>query len=310
MEQRDRQKAMIEAAMIATLTTIFVLGTVYIPVLSILMVLIPVPFLVLAARRSTRYAFFSLLVTVLLIGVLTGILYSLLIFVIFGPLAIVMGAWIRKEKHPHEIIFAGAFASAAATFLLIYLIGLATGIQLTLELGQMFENLFQQQIDSLQQLSIDPATAEEMIQYVLLIIPGLIMVQALFGAFINYYLTVAVLRRSHSYQQELPEFSRFKLPGHVVMGSFLVLMLSWLTSYADWLHTEGMVANTVLLIVMVFFMQGLSVISFWIKRTRVPKWLRIVVLLSLVIISPIITVIAMLGLLESMINFRKISSSK
>ncbi|SFI22407.1 Uncharacterized conserved protein YybS, DUF2232 family [Tindallia magadiensis] len=310
MEQRDRQKAMIEAAMIATLTTIFVLGTVYIPVLSILMVLIPVPFLVLAARRSTRYAFFSLLVTILLIGVLTGVLYSLLIFVIFGPLAIVMGAWIRKGKHPHEIIFAGAFASAAATFLLIYLIGLATGIQLTLELGQMFENLFQQQIDSLQQLSIDPATAEEMIQYVLLIIPGLIMVQALFGAFINYYLTVAVLRRSQSYQQELPEFSRFKLPGHVVMGSFLVLMLSWLTSYADWLHTEGMVANTILLIVMVFFMQGLSVISFWIKRTRVPKWLRIVVLLSLVIISPIITVIAMLGLLESMINFRKISSSK
>lgn len=308
MDQREHQKAMLEAAMIATLTTIFVVGTFYIPLLSMLLVLIPVPFLVLAARRATRYAFFSLLIATLLIGVLTGVLYSLFIFVIFGPLTVVMGASLRREKQPHEAIFSGAVASAAATFLLIYLIAVVSGIQLTVELGRIFESVLQQQINSLQQLSIDPVAVEEMINYMLLIFPALIMVQALFGAFLNYYLTIAVLRRSEGYKKELPEFSRFRLPGHVVMGSFLVLVLSWLTGYMEGINTEGMVANVVLLIMMVFFMQGLSLISYWIKGTRVPKWVRIAALIVLVLLSPIITVIAMLGIIDSLADFRKLTS--
>ncbi len=308
MEQREHQKAMIEAAMIATMTTIFVVGTFYIPLLSMLLVLIPVPFLVLAARRATRYAFFSFIITALLIGVLTGIIYSLFIFVIFGPMTMIMGSWIRRNKNPHEVIFAGAFASAAATFLLIYLISLISGIQLAVELGQVFESVLEQQAGSLQQLNIEPVAVEEVINYMLLIFPALIMVQALLGSFINYYLTIAVLRRSEAYREKLPEFSHFRLPGHVVMGSFLVLLLSWLTSYVESFNTEGMVANVVLLIVMIFFMQGISLISYWIKRTRVPKWFRILSLIILVLLSPIITLIALLGLMDSLADFRKLTS--
>jgi len=290
------------------MTTIFVIGTFYIPLLSMLLVLIPVPFLVLAARRATRYSFFSFIITALLIGVLTGILYSLFIFVIFGPMTMIMGSWIRRNKNPNEVIFAGAFASAAATFLLIYLISLISGIQLAVELGQVFESVLEQQVISFHQLNIDPVAVEEVINYMLLIFPALIMVQALFGAFINYYLTIAVLRRSEGYRKELPEFSRFRLPNHVVKGSFLVLLLSWLTGYLESLHTEGMVANVVLLIVMIFFMQGISLISYWIKRTRVPKWFRILSLIILVLLSPIISLIALLGLIDSLADFRKLTS--
>lgn len=308
MEQREHRKAMMEAAMIAALTTIFVLGTLYIPLLSMLLVLLPVPFLVLAARRATRYGFFSFMVTTLLIGILTGILYSVFMMVVFGPMILVMGAWIRREKHSHEIIFAGAAASSAATFFLIYLIARTSGIQLAVELGQVFESALEHQIHSLQHLNMDILAVEELIHYMLLIFPALIMVQALFGAFLNYYMMIAILRRSGGYPKELPEFSKFKLPGHVVMGSFLVLMLSWLTGYIDRFNTEGLVANVVLLIVMVFFMQGISLISYWIKGTRVPKWLRILVLILLVLLSPIITLIAFLGLIDSMADFRKLTS--
>ncbi|SMP58511.1 Uncharacterized conserved protein YybS, DUF2232 family [Anoxynatronum buryatiense] len=310
MEFHQNRKALTETAMIATLTSIFVVSTFYIPLLSILLALIPMPFMVLAVRRGSRYAFFALVMVTLIIGLLTGVIYSLFALVIFGPMALAMGWWIRHRKEPHEVIFIGAVGSAAAIFTMMQLIAMASGIQLTLEISQMITGIMEQQAAALQQMNLEVVALEEAVHYLLLVFPGLILIQSLFGAFVNYYLTMAVLRRFTPSEEPLPEFSRFRLPGHVVSGVFLLMALSWGSQFIHGINHISLLANVTLIAVMIFFMQGISLISYWIKGTRVPKWVRLVILVILVILSPMITLISLLGLVDVLADFRKLTVSK
>lgn len=308
MESQQNRKALTESAMIATLTSMFVVGTFYIPLLSILLALVPVPFMVLAVRRGNRYAFFSLIMVTIIIGLLTGLIYSVFVLVLFGPMALAMGWWIRHRKEPHEVIFIGAVGAAAAIFAMMQLIAIVSGIHLTTEISQIFSSMIQQQAEALQSVNIQVMALEEAVSYLLLVLPGLILIQSLFGAFVNYYLTMAVLRRFVPSDDPLPEFSRFRLPGHVVSGSFILLFLSWATRFVEGINNDGLLANVTLLIVVIFFMQGISLISFWIKGTRVPRWLRIIILIILVLLSPMITLVSLLGLVDVLADFRKLTT--
>jgi uncharacterized protein YybS (DUF2232 family) len=308
MELQQR-KALTESAMIATLTSMFVVATFYIPMLSILLALVPVPFMVLAVRRGNRYAFFSLVMVSMIIGLLTNIIFSLFVLVIFGPMALAMGWWIRHRMEPHEVIFIGAVAAAAAIFAMMQLIAIVSGIQLTAEISRLFTGVIQQQAEALQNMNLELVALEEAVTYLLLVLPGLILIQSLFGAFLNYYLTMAVLRRFVFTDEPLPEFSRFRLPGHVVSGAFILLLLSWATRFIEGINDIGLLANVTLLVIVVFFMQGISLISFWIKRTRVPRWVRVAILVILVLLSPMITLISLLGLVDVLADFRKLTTS-
>lgn len=310
MDSQQHRKGLTEAAMIATLSVIFVLVIFYLPVLSLLLGLVPVPFLVLAVRRGTRYAFFSLIMTSLVIGMLTGVLYGFFVLVLFAPMSLAMGWWIRHRKEPHEVIFIGGASAALAVFVLLQGLAVISGINLVDEMGVMFAEVIHQQAEALQGMNFQMAALEEMIRYLLMVMPALIMMQALFGSFINYYLAMAVIRRLMPSDEPLPEFSRFRLPGHVVSGSFLLLALSWMTRFVDRVDHASLLANVTLLIMVVFFMQGISLMSFWIKGTRVPRWLRIVILMALVLISPMITLIAFLGILDVLADFRKLRTDK
>lgn len=307
MEMQDKRKALTESAMIATLTSMFVVATFYIPLLSILLALIPVPFMVLSIRRGNRYAFFSMIMVSLIIGMLTGIVYSLFVLVIFGPMALAMGWWIRHRMDPHEVIFIGAVASAVSIFSMLQIIATASGIHLTTEISQMLTQVIEQQAATLQNLNLELVALEDAINYLLLVFPGLILIQSLFGAFVNYYLTMAVMRRFVPSEEALPEFSRFRLPGHVVLGALLLIALSWLSRYIGGVHSGGLLANVTLLVVVVFFMQGISLISYWIKRTKVPRWVRGVILVILVVLSPMITLISLLGMVDVLADFRKLT---
>ncbi len=309
MDTQTKRIAFTESAMMATLTSMFVVATFYLPMLSILLALVPVPFMVLSLRRGNRYAVYAMVMVSVIIGLLTGIVYSLFVLVIFGPMALAMGWWMRRPREPHEVIFIGAVASALSIFVMLQLVAAVSGIHLTTEINNMFTQIIQQQGETLQQMNMEVVALEDALSYLLMVFPGLILIQSLFGAFVNYYLTTAVMRRFVPSQIPLPEFSRFRLPGHVVSGALLLVVLSWGTSYLSAIHTTGLLANITLLVIMVFFMQGISLISYWIKRTKVPRWLRALILVVLVVLSPMITLISLLGMVDVLADFRKLTDT-
>ena len=306
MNLMSDRKALIEASLMATISSMFVIGFIYIPFLSLLLVLLPVPFLVLATRHGNRYMIFSFLITSLIVGALTGILYPLFIILIFGPMSLIMGYFLKKKANPYRVIGLGTLVSVLSIFVTVQLVDWIAGIYMIDELIVLLQSVIDHQISALENLNIQPVTRQEILSYFVIIIPGAFVVQSLLICFLNYYMTAAVLKRLGAEQKELPEFSNFRWPGNIVLGSFIIFILTFATQFIEGIYAQTLLSNMILVFSFIFFLQGIAFISFFIKKTSIHKSLRMVILGIIVILSPLLTIVAIMGLVDALFDMRKL----
>lgn len=306
MKNYDEKKAFIEAALIAAITTILAISIVYIPILSVSIILIPVPFMVLAYRHGNKYSILSFITFSLLIGILTELIYAGFLLVIFGPMILAMGHYIKKRKEPYSVIGIGTIISVFSVLIIFQVVSYIGNINIIDEIALAMEGVVSKQVDILKSMDIDTLNADEVLDYLLMILPGVFIIQSMLMAFGNYYITVNILKRFSTSDIEFPQFSDFKLPKNIVFGFFIIFILSYLTRYIEGIHHASLLTNVTLLFIFMFFIQGISVISHLIKRTKIPKAIRIFLLVLILFISPLLTVVSFVGLIDAIVNMRNI----
>jgi len=310
MNLMSDKRALIEAALMATISSFFVISFIYIPFLALLLILLPVPFLVLATRHGNRYVVFSFLITSIIVGALTGIIYPIFIVLLFGPMTLVMGYFLKRQANPYRVIGLGTLISVFSIFIVVQLVDWVAGIYLIDELILMLQSVIDHQIGALENMDIQAISREELLSYLVIIIPGAFVVQSLLICFLNYYMTAAVLKRLGIDQQELPEFSNFRWPGNIVLGSFIIFILTFATQFIEGIYAQTLLTNITLIFSFVFFLQGIAFISFFIKKTRVNKFIRMVILGVIVILSPLLTIVAIMGLVDALFDMRNLKKSR
>lgn len=306
MSSYDNKKALIESALIAAITTILAFSTMYLPLLSIFIVLIPVPFMMLAYRQGIKYSILSFITFSIIIGALTDIINTGLLILIFGPMTIAMGYYISKKKEPYIVIGLGAMASILSIFVGFQLVSYTSGVDIITQISVKAEEIIRTQVEMLKNMQVDVLSADEIINYLLMIIPGVLIIQSLLISFGNYYLTIVILKRFNINKLEFPQFSTFRLPSNIVLGSFIIFVLSYLTTYIDGIYHVSLITNVTLLFIFLFFLQGISVVSFLIKKTNIPKAIRLILMGVILFISPLLTAISFIGLVDSVVDIRKL----
>lgn len=304
MKNYDEKKAFIEAALIAVITTMFAISIIYIPILSVSIALIPVPFMVLAYRHGNKYSILSFITFSLLIGILTELIYAGFLLLIFTPMILAMGYYMKKQKEPYAVIGIGTAISVFSMLIIFRVISYIGDISVIDEIALAMEGVVNKQVDMLKTMNIDTFGADEVLNYLLMIVPGVFIIQSMITAFGNYYITVNILKRFSSNDTEFPQFSDFRLPKNIVFGSLIIFILSYLTKYIKGIHYASLLTNVTLFIVFIFFIQGISVISHLIKRTKIPKVVRVFLLIIILFIGPLLTVISFVGLMDAIINIR------
>lgn len=300
------KKALIEAALIALLATFFAISFIFIPVLTVLLFLIPVPFMVLSARHGSKYTVLSILIASLLIGILTEIIFTILIITIFSPMSVVMGYFIKRNREPYAVIGMGAAVSIIAVFITIQLVAVISGFNVIDNLAMIIRQVVDNQSEMLMNVNLSTINVNEMVNYLLLIIPGLLIVQSLVSAFLNYYLAASILRRLRYTQYTIHEFSNFALPRNIVLGSFIIYSLTFISRYVEGIYHSSLAANVTILFIFVFFLQGLALISYLLKKIRIIKAVRVLLIFLVVIISPLLTIVSLAGLIDSVFDIRKL----
>ncbi|SDL14637.1 YybS family protein [Natronincola ferrireducens] len=301
----SNKKALIESALMASITSLFVVSTLYIPALSILLMLLPVPFIILSVRHGTRYTILSFIIVSLLIGFLTGILYTAFVFIVFGPISVVMGYYTKRKKQPYEVIGLGTAASVLSIFFILQLISIISGIHIIDEIALMITAALDHQVEMLKTVNLDPVDVKEALNYMMMILPALIIIQSMIGTFINYYLATLAINRFKLMDQRLSEFSDFKLPNNIVLGSFIIFVLSLSTRYIEGIQHISLIANVTIIFSVLFFLQGITFIGYLLKRTKLPKAIRFIILALLILVSPLMTLVSLLGLLDTVIDLRR-----
>ena len=186
MKNYDEKKAFIEAALIAATTTVFVISVVYIPILSASIMLIPVPFMVLAYRHGNRYSILSFITFSLLIGILVELVYAGFLLVIFGPMILAMGHYMKKRKEPYAVIGIGTAVSVLSMLIIFQIASYIGNINIIDEIVLAMEGIVNKQVDMLKAMNIDTLGVDEVLDYLLMIIPGIFIIQSLITAFGNY----------------------------------------------------------------------------------------------------------------------------
>lgn len=300
-----------EAALITTFMTLLVI--IGYGVFPIIILLYPVPFIILGVRHKTKYNIYSILASSILIGIIVDIFTGVLIFLVFGLISIVITYMINKKYRPQQILMGGTITAIVTTLLSMMIIGYLTGTSILTQISTTLMESVKAQLNMLKEMelsSYELSTFKDIllstVEYAIIIIPTTLIISSAFIVYINYWMSTAILKRLGYKTVEIPRFMYFNLPSNIIVGSIVTIAAALVVRYMKILYYETIFINTLILISFVFFMQGLSVAVFVMNKRKMHKITKAILVFLIIINVPLSLIISFIGLLDVVIDFRKL----
>ncbi|MBF0378635.1 MAG: DUF2232 domain-containing protein [Desulfamplus sp.] len=145
----------------------------------------------------------------------------------------------------------------------------------------------------------------EAIQYVLVrMLPALITTLLVFVIWVNILFIKKILTKKGIYLAELKNLNQWKAPEHLVWFVIVLILLMIIPG-----KTMKIVAfNCIMILMPIYFFQGIAIISFIFERKNFPPLLKISIYIIIAIQQILVLGIIGLGFLDTWINFRKIGT--
>lgn len=311
MNLGEKTTRVVETAIITIFVTLIMLfGYNVFPIITLFY---PVPFIILGVRHNTKYNIYGVLASNILIGVFVDIFTDKLIFLILGLISIILTYMINKKYKSHQILAGGIIGIIATSLLSVTIIGYMTGVSFLSKISTFLTESMKLNLNMLKEMEISTYefsmmkdTLMAIVEYTIIIIPATLIIFAVFVVYINYWMSTAILRRLGHRTVEIPRFMYFKLPSNAIMGAVVIIAAALVVRYMKLFYYETIFINTLILISFVFFMQGLSVTVFLMNKRKMHKITKAILIFLIIVNVPISLLISFIGLLDVIIDFRKL----
>jgi len=294
---------------------IFVIVGLYI--LPIIIMLFPIPFVILGVRHGIKYNILSIVASSLVVSILIDIVTGAFVFILFGLLAILLAYMIRRKYKPTEIIVGATGVSLITTLLTINIIGYITGISFVDQINASFAEVIQMQLNMTKDMGLSSYELSQIrnifrttMEYMIIIIPATIIISSLFTAYINYWVSGAILKRLGHKTVPIPKFIHFRLPNNIILGTVVIFLATALTRLLKIFYYNTIFINVVILVSFVFFIQGLAVIVYLMNRVKMNKFLKGILIFLIIINIPLSFIISFIGVLDVIFDFRKLKKAE
>ena len=298
---------------IAITSLIFTIS-VYMPIIGFICSLfIPLPTLFYRSKLGRRTGAIIPIITIMvMIAVLGGISIDILFFVELLFLGFVLSELIELDLSIEKTMLyaCGSVISIGIVGLLFYSNLSDKGIyafvaeyvsknlKLTLEI---YENMGVSQ-DSIHMIS----NSLENIKYVLIrIIPALVVASTFFVSWTNLLVAKPILKSRGLFYPSFGSLKIWKAPEFliwVIIGCGLLLLVPEKT-----FKIIGL--NGLLIMLTVYFFQGIAIVSFYFEKKRFPRMLKVFLYTLIALQQAVLLVIIGLGLFDMWLNFRKLEPS-
>jgi uncharacterized protein YybS (DUF2232 family) len=298
----------VQVLMLAALTVALFAAARYVPVLGIVVSLLaPTPILLATLRCGSRTGLLALGLSTLSLALLFGSLQSSIFLAEYGVMALVLAEAIRRQWSVERTILAStavpSMASGALIVALIWSVDLNLGAvkqHFHEDLGQALRPLLSEG-GGLSDEALR-AYVQEALGTVMQLLPSLFVVSTAAGALLNYGV-VRIMWRHLGGQPPLPEMklAQWKAPEVCVW----VLIASGIGSFVPLPGIRIIGLNVLFLVGLVYLVQGLGVIAFYLQRASVPPILRSLAYVVLVIQPLFLLGVAAFGLFDLWVDFRR-----
>ncbi|MBF8982308.1 YybS family protein [Lutibacter sp. B2] len=311
MDVQNKTRALIEAAMMTALTSIFAIVRIYIPILTFISFFIPVPLTILGKKHGLKFTIISVFASGMIIGMFTEPIYSIFITILYGSVSVAMGYMMNKKYKPSKILLSTMLVAIISLALCIQMASKISGIDMVGQMIDMFDQAINMNISLQEKIGTDQAQMEQMkvmlenmLQMMKMMIPFMVISAGGFLAYINYRLTTYVLKRLGHKVEALPPIREVRLPKSIVMGTFLIMGLTIMTKNLGFANYTTLVLNVFLIFQFIYLIQGVAVVSYFMHSYKLRKPLRIFIYIFLLLNQMTAFMLAIIGFIDAIIDVR------
>lgn len=294
---------------IAISTILMLIGIYYLP---LIMFLYPILFIILGVRYGLNYAVLGLAISALSLGLMIDMVSGIFIFLAFAPLSISLVYTIKMRKSSVIVLFVSTIVFLISIVLIMNFMENITGISIITSLEEFLNQITNYWIEVLKEsgLSNDEIlefkdNLENRSEYILLIMPSIVMMFSLITAYFNYLLSASFLRKLGYGIVSIPKFSRFKLPNNILVGTAIMFLGAFIIRKFELFYYDTIFINITVIISFIFLIQGLSVVDYKLIQKNIKLIPRILIVLVFMIIIPLGWILPLIGILDVIFDFRK-----
>ena len=307
----NKKKKIIEIILITTISTfIMLLGIYYLP---LMIFLFPVPFIVLGVKYGMGVNIVCMIISTIAIGLLTDNVSGIFMLLSFLPASIALNYTIKGRKTSLETMVISTLVLIVSFFIVLSIMRDIAGVSIVAQLEEFYTEFLNAQIELLKETGLSNYELlkvtdflESKLSETLLIIPSIIMIFSLITAYLNYLLSVLILRKLGYGIVCIPKFSRFSLPNNILLGIGIMFLGAFLLKVFKLSYYKTIFLNITTIVSFVFFLQGLAIIDYRLIKKNRNWFLRVLAILFFTMILPLGGFITILGVLDVFFDFRKL----
>jgi len=310
---RFSTKAIVEGALLSAITVVLTFFSLYVPGLGLLADLVlPVPTIILGMKHGLKISLLSVVVSGAVIAAFSGPIRAITSVLTFGLVGMGMG-WALERKYSATKIFAVGTVASLVSNIALFLLSLAVmGINPLLEEIEIYRESLNSVTEIYGRLGVSPETIQptiEMYQSILellpLLIPAMLILASLSSAFLSYSVSKMILGRLGYAMEDFPPFWQWRMPPYTLLLFLLGQICILLENYWPTGILKQIGMNVQLIFTIAFFIQGLSVLAFYLARHNVSKVLRLFILLFAFSTPLLAQILLLVGMFDTAFNFRK-----
>lgn len=303
---------LLETAFIIVFMCIYSLVGIYSFQLALL--LLPVGFIFIGAKYGIKRGILGFLIVSIFIGIFRNPMDGILLFLLFMPIIFINTYLISKRRRSIEIILSSAIVFFISIMIVFLITQNITGMSIVKGMEAQLKYLLDSQLDVLRESGLTNFEILRMREILevsykstLLVFPSALLLSSLTAGYINYYISVLLLRKSGIGIVSVPRFSRFKLPGNFILGIMVMYLGTFIMKYFRPEFHGAIVANLLVFISSMLLLQGLSVIDFFLVKRKLNILLRVIIII--LVGAPLGSIISLVGVGDIIFDFRKLKSA-
>jgi uncharacterized protein YybS (DUF2232 family) len=297
------------------LTCLIFAATLYLPIIGfICAVMIPLPVSYYRYKLGKFAGGLILAISCIVMTIMAdGISFDLALFALLLILGFVLGAMLEEKTSIEKTVLYPCLSVIGSGIALVLFYSAFSQTEFSSLVDLYVKRNLDLTLELYRQMSIPEETLQtlsrslETIQYVLVrVIPGMAVMSALFVTWVNLLMTRSLVRFRGLKTPNFGSLTRWKSPEilvWVVIAGGVMLLIPVKT-----LKIIGL--NIVLGLIMIYFIQGISIVSFYFDKRKFPRMLR-GVLYALIGVQQVFSMLVIgLGFFDLWIDFRKINKNE
>ena len=292
-----------QASLITALGILLCLMTAYVPMLSIFSMAVPVPYAIIGTLTDKKHSVISLIATFFILMFVVNPLYSITICVLNIIPGIFIGNAVKTDEEDNRFnkfgpIYIGTIITIICTIAFFFISNIFFKTNILEDFMSIIKESLNMQASIMEKAGIaltEGFKVSDILKYITNTLPTILFIQRI--KIVNF---------------KLPKFTDFNLPGNAVSVFFTLYMLVLFIDLikANYLHTDLIMLNLQLIFNFMFMIQGISVSIYYLKKWIKSSSLNMVFIWGLILSMFGFMTVCFVGILDSIIDFRRIRSYK